>query len=44
MLVTRRIPLTGRGIEPHVRMPPDATPQQVLEKAVELLKAELRKP
>ncbi len=39
--INRRTPITGRGIQPHVRMPPDATPQDVLDRAIELLKREL---
>lgn len=39
--ITRRTPISGRGIQPHVRMPVDASPQEVLEKAIEVLEREI---
>lgn len=39
--INRRTPISGRGIQPHVRVPPDATPQQMLDRAVEVLEAQL---
>jgi hypothetical protein len=43
-LLNPQSPITGRGITPDVVMPPDATPDQVQEKAVALLKAAARQP
>ncbi len=39
--IKRRTPITGRGVTPDVPMPLTATPEEVLEKAIEVLKAEL---
>lgn len=35
------VSITGRGVDPDVAMPPDATPDQVLDRAVNLLRAKL---
>jgi C-terminal peptidase prc len=43
-LMTRQKPITGQGVEPDVTVPPDATPDQVKQKAITLLKAKLKKP
>ena len=32
------VPITGRGILPDIRMPADATPEQFIEKAVQMLR------
>ena len=39
--LNRRTPITGRGIAPPVSMPVDASPQEVLEKAIEVLEREI---
>ena len=43
-LVTQEKPITGQGVEPDVAMPADATPDQVKQKAITLLKAKLKHP
>lgn len=40
-LVTQRTPITGRGVEPDVRMGADATPEEVLDEGIRLLRAKL---
>jgi len=40
-LVEPQQPITGRGVEPDVPMPSDATPEQVLNEAVKILQARL---
>ncbi len=43
-LMTQEKPITGQGVEPDVAMPADATPDQVQQKAIALLKAKLKHP
>lgn len=40
-LVNRRTPLTGRGVQPHVRLPDDASPEQMISEALKALRAEI---
>jgi C-terminal peptidase prc len=39
--ITKRTPITGRGVKPHVSMPADATPEEVLDEATDFLRSEL---
>lgn len=41
LLCRRGAPIAERGVEPQVQMPADATPQEVLDRAIEVLKAEV---
>ena len=42
VLIRRGVFITGRGVKPHEHLPCDTPPEQVLEKAMELLRAEMR--
>ena len=39
--LNRKTPITGRGVGPDIRMAADASPQEVLEKAIEVLEGEI---
>jgi carboxyl-terminal processing protease len=41
ILCRRGVPIAERGVEPQVQMPADATPQEVLDRAIKVLKAEV---